>query len=135
MKKNIFGIIITIISIINILFMIYCYFVYDMGTNNNIYILGGTIISIGLLVLLFRNNIYGYIGTIIFYGIQMLGTELIFENFRYGLIFRTESNNSINSFDFHLDFNFTAFLLVILGIFGYFRHKKLTELKAESRTE
>ncbi|SDH08695.1 hypothetical protein [Psychroflexus sediminis] len=135
MKKNIYGIIIAIISIINILFMIFCFFVYDMGLNNNIYIIGGTVISIGLLVLLFKNNIYGYIGTIIFYGIQMLGTELLFENFRYGLIIRTESDISVNSADFQWDFNFNAIMLVILAILGYFRHKKLTELKAEAETE
>ena len=111
--------------------MIFCYLAYDMGLNNQIYIIGGTIISIGLLILLFRNNVYGYIGTIIFYGIQILGTELIFENFRYGLIFRTESDVSVNSADFQWDFNFTAILLVVLGILGYFRHKKMTELKAE----
>jgi len=132
MKKNTYGI---IISIINILFMIYNYIVFDMGMNNNIYVLVGTIISIGLLILLFRNNIYGYIGTIIFYGIQMLGTELIFENFRYGLIFRFESDVNVNSTEFQWDFNYTAILLVILGVLGYFRFKKLTELKAESQTE
>ncbi|WP_299521854.1 hypothetical protein [Winogradskyella sp.] len=135
MKKNIYGIAITIISIINILFMIFCFFVYDMGLNNNIYIIGGTIISIGLLILLFKNNVYGYIGTIIFYGIQMFGTELIFENFRYGLILRSESDGSVNSTDFQLDLNTTAILLAILGILGFMRYKKLTELKAESKTE
>jgi len=96
----------------------------------------GTIISIGLLILLFKNNVYGYIGTITFYGIQMLGTELIFENFRYGLIFRTESDVSVNSAEFQWDFNFTAILLVVLGVLGYFRYKKLTELKTvKSKTE
>ncbi len=115
--------------------MIFCFFVYDMGLNNNIYIIGGTIISIGLLILLFKNNVYGYIGTIIFYGIQMFGTELIFENFRYGLILRSESDGSVNSTDFQLDLNTTAILLAILGILGFMRYKKLTELKAESKTE
>ena len=115
--------------------MMYTVFTYDMGLNNNIYVLVGTIISIGLLILLFRNNIYGYIGTIIFYGIQILGTELIFENFRYGLIFRTESDLKVNSTGFQWDFNFTAILLVILAILGYFRFKKLTEKEAELKNE
>ncbi len=131
MKKNIYGITIAFISIINILFMIYCYFIYDMGANNNIYIIGGTIISIGLLILLFKNNIYGYIGTIIFYGIQILGTELVFNNFRYGYVLRSQTKFSINSAELPLDINFTAILLMIIGIFGYYRFKKLTEIKAE----
>ncbi|RKE95466.1 hypothetical protein BXY80_1658 [Ichthyenterobacterium magnum] len=135
MKKNVYGIIITILCIINILFMIFCYFVYDMGKINNIYIIGGTIISIVLLILLFKNNVYGYIGTIIFYGIQMIGTVLIFDNFRYGLIFRQESNMTINSNSFLEDLNFTAILIVILSFLGYYRHMKLQELKTDSQTE
>ena len=133
MKKNIYGIIIAIISIINILFMIFCFFAYDMGTNNNIYIIGGTIISIGILILLFKNNIYGYIGTVVFYGIQMFGTELIFNNFRFGYILRSETKFSLNSAELEIDYNFTAILLAIIGILGYFRFKKLTDLKAELR--
>ena len=132
MKKNVYGIIIAIISIINILFMIFCFFVYDMGLNNNIYTISGTIISIGILILLFKNNVYGYIGTVIFYGIQMFGTELIFENFRYGLILRSESDGSLNSTDFQLDLNTTAILLVILGLLGYMRYKKLVELESNA---
>lgn len=136
MKNNVYRIIIAIISIINILFMIYCYFVYDMGLINNFYTIGGTVIQIGLLILLFKKNVYGYIGTIIFYGIQMLGTTFIFENFRYGLIFRTESDVSVNSAEFQWDFNLTAILLVILGVLGYYRHKKPTEFNTvESTTE
>ncbi len=126
MKKNIYGIIVALICSINILFMIFCYFVYDMGTNNNIYILSGTIVSIGILILLFKNNVYGYIGTIIFYGIQMLGTKLICNNFRYGYILRSRTKYSINSTELLLDFNFTAILLVIIGIFGYYRFKNLS---------
>ena len=108
---------------------------FDMGMNNQIYIIGGTIISIGLLILLFKNSIYGYIGTIFFYVIQMFGTEMIFENFRYGLIFRTEGDGSVNDAAFQLDFNFTAVLLVVLGILGAFRQIKLTELREKSEAE
>ena len=111
--------------------MIYTVFVYDMGGNNNIYVIVGTIISIGLLILLFRNNIYGYIGTIIFYGLQMLGTELIFENFRYGLILRNQSDLKVNSAEFYWDFNYTAILLVILAVLGYFLFKKLAKKEIE----
>lgn len=106
-----------------------------MGTNNNIYIVSGTIISIELLILLFKNNIYGYIGTIIFYGIQMFGTELICDNFRYGYILRSETKFSINSAELLIDFNFTAIMLVIIGIIRYYRFKKLTVMKAEIQTE
>ena len=133
MRKNICGVLITIISIVNILFMIYCYFAYNMGTNNNIYILVGTIISIAILILLFRNNIYAYVGIIFFYGLQMFGTKLIVNNFRYGLILRTESGLRINSSKYILDFNFTAILLVVLGILGFFVFKRMTVLKEEKQ--
>lgn len=109
--------------------MIFCFLIYDMGINNNIYIIVGTIISICVLFLLYKKSIYGYIGTVFFYGIQIFGTEVIFENFRYGLIFRTQSDGSLNDTTFQLDFNYTAIILVILAILGAFRHIKLTEQK------
>ena len=82
-----------------------------------------------------KKNIYGYIGTIFFYGIQMLGTELVFNNFRYGYILRSQTKFSINSAELPLDINFTAILLVIIGILGYNRFKKMTDIKAKIETE
>lgn len=115
--------------------MIYTVSIYNMGLNNNIYVIAGTIISIILLILLFKNNVYGYIGTIIFYGIQMLGTELIFENFRYGLILRNQADLKVNSSEFQWDFNYTAILIVILAALGYFQFKKLAEKESELKNE
>ncbi len=131
MKRNIYGIIITILSVVNVLYMIYCYIIYEMGINNQIYIIGGTIISILLLILILKNKLYGYIGTIIFYGVQMLESELIFENFRYGVVFRSEYDLSINSTEFQWDFNFTSILIVILGIFGSLRLRYLNKSISE----
>lgn len=105
--------------------MIFCFFTYDMGLSNKLYIIGGTIISIGLLFLLFKDRLYGYIGTIAFYGIQIFGTDLIFENFRYGLVLRNQMKFSLGSFEFNLDMNYSAVLLVVLGVLGYLRYNKL----------
>jgi len=125
MKKNIFGLILVALSSVNIVFTIIIFFIYTFGNMNNIYMIGGTIISLTLIYLIVKGNKYGYIGTILFYGIQVFGTTLIFQNYRYGLILKWTQSFELIITSFSFEINFTAIILFVTGIFGLNKLKKI----------
>lgn len=128
MKINIYGIIIIIFLILNIIYMMFYFFSLDWGPANNVYILAGTAISLFLIIMIWKNHLIGYMGTVLFFGVQIFGTDLIFDNFRYGMILRWEQSLNINNSVLFLDINLTAVLLLIMGIIGLYRFKKTNEL-------
>lgn len=126
MKKNMFGLFIVILSTINILYTLSLFFIYSYDLITIGYMIGGTIISIFFIFLIIKNNKFGYWGIILFYGLQIIGPTLVFQNYRFGPgIILSQSLENIIS-DSMLEINFTALILFILGIAGL---KKLNKIK------
>ena len=124
MKRNLYGILLFLLTCINSLYMLYYLFTSDVGIRNTLYIVIGTLVSVLILLFLIQRKVYGYSIALIFNLIQILGTAWILDNFRYGLIIRLEFE-----FDFGvLDVNFTALILALLSLLGYFRFKKQHEM-------
>jgi len=86
--------------------------------------IGGTIISMLLIYLIVKENKYGYIGTILFYGIQIIGTTLIFQNYRYGLVLKWTQSFELIITNISFEINFTAIILFVLGIIGLKKLRK-----------
>ena len=74
--------------------------------------------------MIFKENKYGYVGTIIFYGIQIIGTAMIFQNYRYGLVLKWTQSFELIITNFSFEINFTALFIFILGIAGLRKLKK-----------
>jgi len=115
---------IIIICLINLIFSMLIILLNDLGLKNNLYTLSGFAISLFLIFLLIRNSPWGYFGLILFYGVQIIDSEFIFDNFRYGLIFKEEYSINLNNSELLVSFNFTAIILVILGVLGYINANK-----------
>ena len=125
MKKNMFGLFIVILSTINILYTLSLFFIYSYDLITIGYMIGGTIISIFFIFLIIKNNKFGYWGIILFYGVQIIGPTLVFQNYRFGPgIILSQSLENIIS-DSTLEINFTALILFILGIAGLKKLKKI----------
>jgi len=125
MKKNMFGLFIIILSTINILYTLSLFFIYSYDLITIGYMIGGTIISIFFIFLIIKNNKFGYWGIILFYGVQIIGPTLVFQNYRFGPgIILSQSLENIIS-DFTLEINFPALILFILGIAGLKKLKKI----------
>lgn len=123
------GFIIILINIISIVFMIYVSLANNLGGRNNIYTIIGTIITLFLTYLIVKNNKFGFIGMMIWFGIQIIGTKYIMHNFRYGLIIRFEGSLDFLFIDTKYDYNLTALIIFILSIIGWFELKKKTKTK------
>ena len=120
MKKNIFGLFIVILSSINIFYTLSLFFIYKYDAMTTGYMIGGTILSILLIYLIVKNNKFGYLGIILFYGVQIVGTTLVFQNYRYGLGIQLRE-----SFEFFtIEINITALILFVFGIMGLKTIKK-----------
>lgn len=128
MKKNIFGILLFLLTTINALYMVYYLFSSDLGIKNMLYVMTGTLISGLILLFLLQKKVYAYIIGLIFNAIQIIGTTWVFDNFRYGLILRLEFESDYGT----LDVNFTALILALLSLLGYYRFKKVAESKRKS---
>ncbi|WP_297798279.1 hypothetical protein [uncultured Eudoraea sp.] len=125
MKKNMPGLFIVILSTINILYTLSLFFNYSYDLITIGYMIGGTIISIFFIFLIIKNNKFGYWGIILFYGVQIIGTTLVFQNYRFGPgIILSQSLENIIS-DSTLEINFTALIPFILGIAGLKKLKKI----------
>ena len=129
MKRNIFGLLIVILSIINIIFTLSLFFFFKYDAMTIAYMIGGSILSIFLIYLIVKENKFGYLGIIIFYGVQIIGTTLVFQNYRYGLNVRLNHSLEYITPDSTLEINLTALILFILGVVGI---KKLTSEKVVS---
>lgn len=114
--------------------MIYVSLANDYGLRNNIYTIIGTIITLGLSYLIVKNNKFGFVGMIIWFGIQIIGTKYIMHNYRYGLIIRLEGSLDFLFIDTNFDYNLTALILFILSIIGWFELKKKTITNNKSNT-
>ncbi len=120
-----FGLFIIILSTINILYTLSLFFIYSYDLITIGYMIGGTIISIFFIFLIIKNNKFGYWGIILFYGVQIIGPTLVFQNYRFGPgIILSQSLENIIS-DFTLEINFPALILFILGIAGLKKLKKI----------
>lgn len=124
MKRNIFGLLIVILSIINIIFTLGLFFFFKYEAMTIAYMIGGTILSILLIYLIAKKNKFGYLGIIIFYGLQLFGTTMVFQNYRYGLGIQLNTSLDFIIPDFSLELNLTALILFILGIVGILKLKK-----------
>ena len=113
-----------ILSIINIFFTLSLFFIYKYGAMTIGYKIGGTILSILLIYLIVKNNKIGYLGIIIFYGVQIVGTTMVFQNFRYGLGIQIRKSLEFIITNFTLEINFTALILFVFGIIGLKKLKK-----------
>ena len=124
MKRNIFGVIIVILSIINIIFTLSLFFFFKYEAMTIAYMIGGTILSILLIYLIVKKNRFGYLGIIIFYGLQIVGTTMVFQNYRYGLGIQIRKSLEFIIPDFTIEINFTALILFVFGIMGLKKLKK-----------
>lgn len=124
MKRNIFGLFIVILSIINIIFTLSLFFFFKYEAMTIGYMIGDTILSILLTYLILKKNKFGYLGIIIFYGVQIVGTTMIFQNYRYGLGIQIRESLEFIIPDFTFEINFTALILFIFGIMGLKKLKK-----------
>ena len=88
------------------------------------YMIGGTILSILLIYLIVKKNKFGYLGIIIFYGLQIVGTTMVFQNYRYGLGIQIRKSLEFIIPDFTIEINFTALILFVFGIMGLKKLKK-----------
>ena len=120
MKKNIFGLFIVILSSINIFYTLSLFFIYKYEAMTTAYMIGGTILSILLIYLIVKNNKFGYLGIILFYGVQIAGTTLVFQNYRYGLGIQLRESFEL----FTIEINITALILFVFGIMGLKTLKK-----------
>lgn len=127
MKRNIFGLLIVILSIINIIFTLSLFFFFKYEAMTIAYMIGGTILSILLIYLIVKNNKFGYLGIIIFYGVQIVGTTMVFQNYRYGLGIKLSKSLEFINTDSTIEINLTALILFFFGIMG------LKKLKKKSR--
>ena len=124
MKRNIFGLLIVILSIINIIFTLSLFFFFKYEAMTIAYMIGGTILSILLIYLIVKKNKFGYLGIIIFYGLQIVGTTMVFQNYRYGLGIQIRKSLEFIIPDFTIEINFTALILFVFGIMGLKKLKK-----------
>ena len=124
MKRNIFGLLIVILSIINIIFTLSLFFFFKYEAMTIAYMIGGTILSILLIYLIVKKNRFGYLGIIIFYGLQIVGTTMVFQNYRYGLGIQIRKSLEFIIPDFTIEINFTALILFVFGIMGLKKLKK-----------
>lgn len=130
MKRNLFGILLFVLTLVNAAYMLYFLFTADLDLKNTLYIVAGTLVSALILLFLIQNKVYGYSIALIFNALQIIGTPLLFDNFRYGLIFRLEFETDFGN----LDVNFTALLLTLLSLWGYQRYKKQKVIKQSTTT-
>ena len=119
-----FGLFIVILSTINILFTLSLFFIYNYDIITTGYMVGGTILSILFIYLIIKNNKFGYLGIIIFYGVQIIGTTLVFQNYRFGLGVKLRQSLEYIISDSTLEINLTALTLFVLGIVGMKKLKK-----------
>ena len=130
MKKiTLSGLLIVIINIISIVFMIYVSLANNLGARNNIYTIIGTIITLFLTYFIIKNNKFGFLGMMIWYGIQIIGTQHIMHNYRYGLTIRLKGSFEFLFIDTNFDYNLTALILFILSIIGWFELKRRSKIR------